>query len=164
MPVCFARHTHSPQTTSRTADRHVCPTARQSTKHTMSSAILLIAHGSRRAAANADLVQLAETVRTRCPDDIVEIAYLELTEPTIPQGAARCVERGATDVRMSPFFLSAGTHIAEDLTGFQAEFATQFPGVRFQLCPPLGLHPLLVEALLERMDEVWSAEVASPST
>lgn len=123
----------------------------------MSSAILLIAHGSRRAAANTDLVRLAETVRTRCPDEIVEIAYLELTEPTIPQGAARCVERGATQVRMSPFFLSAGTHIAEDLTGFQQEFSQLYPGTRFQLCPPLGLHPLLVEALLERMGEEWLA-------
>ena len=122
----------------------------------MPSAILLIAHGSRRAAANADLVQLAETVRNCRPDDIVEIAYLELTEPTIPQGAARCVERGATQVRMSPFFLSAGTHIAEDLTGFQSEFIAQYPGVSFQLCPPLGLHPLLVQALLDRMQEVWN--------
>ena len=124
----------------------------------MSSAILLIAHGSRRAAANADLVRLAETVRDRRPDEIVEIAYLELTEPTIPQGAARCVERGATHVRMSPFVLSAGTHIAEDLTGFQTEFNAQFPGVRFQLCPPLGLHPLLVEALLERLGEEWNEQ------
>lgn len=124
----------------------------------MSSAILLIAHGSRRAAANLDLVHLAETVRDRCPDQIVEIAYLELTEPNIPQGAARCVERGATHVRMSPFFLSAGTHIAEDLTGFQTEFSTQFPGVRFQLCPPLGLHPLLVNALIERLGEEWSEQ------
>jgi sirohydrochlorin ferrochelatase len=121
----------------------------------MPSAILLIAHGSRRAVANADLVALAELVRARRPEEIVEIAYLELAEPTIPQGAARCVEHGATHVRMSPFFLSAGTHIAEDLTGFQTEFTTQYPGVQFQLCPPLGLHPLLVEALLERMGEEW---------
>lgn len=124
----------------------------------MSSAILLIAHGSRRAAANSDLVKLAEIVRSRRPNEIVEIAYLELAEPTIPQGAARCVERGATHVRMSPFFLSAGTHIAEDLTGYQSEFAVQYPGVQFQLCPPLGLHSLLVEALIERMNEEWVAD------
>lgn len=124
----------------------------------MKSAILLIAHGSRRAAANADLVKLAEQVRARRPTEIVEIAYLELAEPTIPQGAARCVERGATVVKMSPFFLSAGTHIAEDLTGFRSEFETQYPGVRFQLCPPLGLHPLLVEAVFERMNEEWQTE------
>lgn len=124
----------------------------------MKSAILLIAHGSRRAAANADLVKLAELVRARRPSEIVEIAYLELAEPTIPQGAARCVERGATVVKMSPFFLSAGTHIAEDLTGFRSEFETQYPGVRFQLCPPLGLHPLLVEAVFERMNEEWQTE------
>ena len=54
------------------------------------TAILLIAHGSRLAAANADLLQLAEQLRSRFPDHVIETAYLELTEPTIPQGAARC--------------------------------------------------------------------------
>lgn len=124
----------------------------------MSSAILLIAHGSRRATANSDLVRLAELVRGRRPEEIVEIAYLELAEPTIPQAAARCVERGATRVRMSPFFLSAGTHIAEDLTGFRDEFATNYPGVEFRLCPPLGLHPLLVEAVFDRLEENWQSD------
>lgn len=122
----------------------------------MSTAILLIAHGSRRAAANADLARLAEAMRNRRPHEIVEIAYLELTEPSIPQGAARCVERGATEIRMLPYFLSAGTHIVEDLTGFRDEFTSQYPKVRFQLCPPLGLHPLMIDVLLNRLNEDWA--------
>ncbi|MCA9112261.1 MAG: cobalamin biosynthesis protein CbiX, partial [Planctomycetaceae bacterium] len=52
----------------------------------MPRALLLIAHGSRRAEANADLVTLAELVQARQPDDVVEIAYLELAEPSIPAG------------------------------------------------------------------------------
>lgn len=122
----------------------------------MSTAILLIAHGSRRAEANADLVRLAEAMKTRCPNEIVEIAYLELAEPSIPQGAARCVKRGATEIRLLPYFLSAGTHIVEDLTGFRDEFADQYPEVRLQLCPPLGLHPLLIDVLLNRLNEDWA--------
>jgi sirohydrochlorin ferrochelatase len=116
-------------------------------------AVLLIAHGSRRPEANADLAALAGLVRAAGRFDLVEIAYLELAEPDIPTGAARCVEAGATEVRMSPYFLSMGRHVAEDLDRHRREFAARFPGVTFTLCPPLGLHPKVVEVVLERLGE-----------
>jgi sirohydrochlorin ferrochelatase len=116
-------------------------------------AILLIAHGSRLAAANDDLRQLAELVRQRFPSHIVEIAYLELAAPTIPNGAAACVQRGATQVRLLPFFLSAGAHVTEDLQRHQADFTALWPHVRFDLCPPLGLHPLMLEIICDRLAE-----------
>lgn len=114
-------------------------------------AALLIAHGSRRAEANADLVQLADLVRARETYDIVEIAYLELAQPDIPAGAKRCVERGATEVRMLPYFLSMGRHVAEDLDAYQQDFRTKYPGVKFTLCAPLGLDPKVVEVVMERL-------------
>ncbi|NNJ27079.1 sirohydrochlorin chelatase [Alienimonas chondri] len=116
-------------------------------------AALLIAHGSRRKEANDDLHQLTELVVQRGGFDVVEPAFLELAEPDIPAAAARCVERGATEVRMLPYFLSMGVHVAEDLEEHRAAFETQYPGVRFEVRPPLGLHPRLVEVVLERLGE-----------
>lgn len=121
------------------------------------TALFLIAHGSRRAEANADLVRLAEMVREREPRAIVEIAYLELAEPDIPQGAARCVELGATEIRMVPFFLSAGQHVVRDLQGFQATFRERYPQVAITLCPPLGLHPVIVDIVLERATQTYES-------
>ena len=117
------------------------------------SAVLLIAHGSRRPEANADLVRLAEMLRPRLPDDNIEIAYLELTTPTIPEGLARCLASGATRIRMLPFFLSAGSHVTQDLEGFRTEFAREYPDRTFELCPPLGLHPRIIDILLDRLSE-----------
>lgn len=117
------------------------------------TAVLLIAHGSKRAEANADLVQLAELVQARSDYPIVEIAYLELAEPTIPDGAAKCVGQGASRVLMLPYFLSAGNHVTEDLEGYRRRFAREYPGVNFVLCPPLGLHPQVVDAVLARIEE-----------
>lgn len=122
------------------------------------NAALLIAHGSRRATANQDLVQLAEIVRQRQLFPIVETAYLELADPTIPAGARRCVDQGATCVRMFPYFLSAGEHVSGDLKKFREEFAAAYPGVRFELCPPLGVHPLIVDIVLERLQQPLPAE------
>lgn len=117
------------------------------------TAVLLIAHGSRRNEANQDLVRLAELVRARGRYPIVEIAYLELAEPTIPEGAERCIAQGADQVLMLPYFLSAGAHVSEDLERHCGELAATHPGVGFQLCPPLGLHPLLVEVVFARLEE-----------
>lgn len=118
-----------------------------------STAVLLIAHGSRRAEANQDLVQLADLVSERGRYQIVEVSYLELAEPSIPQGGQKCVNRGARRVLMMPYFLSAGVHVVNDLQEIRSALANQFPLVDFVLCPHLGLHPLMAEIVLERLTE-----------
>lgn len=119
----------------------------------MSSAILLIAHGSRLAAANTDLVRVAELLRPRVAGSIVEVAYLELARPTIPTGLERCVKQGATSIKMLPYFLSSGAHVAEDLEELRRQFVQRHPSVTCLLCRPLGLHPKLIDVLLDRLNE-----------
>lgn len=117
------------------------------------TAVLLIAHGSRRAEANHDLVLLAELVASRGEYDLIEVSYLELATPTILEGGQRCVERGATQVMMLPYFLSAGVHVVTDLEAIRQQLAIQYPGVAFVLCPHLGLHPLMADIVLSRLQE-----------
>jgi sirohydrochlorin ferrochelatase len=121
------------------------------------SAVLLIAHGSRRPEANADLVRLAGLLANDPEFDIIETSYLELAPPDIPSGGRRCVARGAKTVRMLPYFLSAGAHVVEDLESHRAELSAEFPQVRFELCPHLGLHPLMVEIVRQRLRETIPA-------
>ncbi|MFM8285364.1 MAG: sirohydrochlorin chelatase [Planctomycetaceae bacterium] len=122
-----------------------------------------MAHGSRRPAANADLVTLADLLATAEPQALIEISYLELAEPGIQAGGARCVARGAGRVRMLPYFLSAGAHVVDDLREHQAQLAREFPGVEFLLCPHLGLHPLMVEIVRQRLGEVAPSPPANVS-
>lgn len=117
------------------------------------AAALLIAHGSRRAEANADLSRLAERIAATGEYGIVEVGYLELTEPSILAGGRACVARGAQSVRLLPYFLSAGVHVTDDLTAARDALAVEFPAVEFTLCPPLGLHPLMTQIVLERLKE-----------
>lgn len=122
------------------------------TQH-LTTAVLLIAHGSRRQQANDDLVELAEIVRQRGTYSLVEPSYLELAEPSIPNGARNCIQQGATKVLMLPYFLSAGSHVVDDLKRFRNELAVEHPNVQFTLCPPLGLHPLMAEIIADRLQE-----------
>ena len=104
-----------------------------------STAVLLIAHGSRRSAANAELVDVAEQVRATGRFPIVEIAYLELAEPTIPAGMQKCLEQSPQRVLLMPYFLSPGVHVVNDLEEYRERFAQESPAVEFQICDPLGL-------------------------
>src|SRR5947209_5073395 len=102
------------------------------------TALLLIAHGSRHEAANADLHHLAEQLRATGHYGIVEAAFLELAEPNIAKGGASCVAHGAQQVILTPYFLSAGIHVRRDLTTACRQLQAQFPNVRFCLAEPLG--------------------------
>jgi len=117
----------------------------------------LIAHGSRVAAANQDLVTVAESLRATAQYAHVAASYLELAEPTIPEGGRQCVESGAKDVLMLPYFLSAGAHVTRDLERYREELLQAHPGVRFTLCPHLGLHPLMLEIVQSRLSEGQAA-------
>jgi sirohydrochlorin ferrochelatase len=115
------------------------------------TAILLIAHGSRLAEANDDLLRLAQILREKQVYPIIQTAYLELADPAIPAAALFCVGAGARRVKMLPYFLSAGAHVTDDLERYRQELAERFPQVVFELCPPLGLHPLMIEIVMDRL-------------
>jgi sirohydrochlorin ferrochelatase len=125
----------------------------------MSVALLLIAHGSRHAEANADLHHLAATLRQR-GYGIVVASFLELAELGIEDGGARCVQLGARRVVLVPYFLSAGVHVRRDLTEARAKLAARFPEVEFRLAEPLGRHPLLVDVVVERVREAATPPAA----
>jgi sirohydrochlorin ferrochelatase len=119
----------------------------------MSVGIVLIAHGSRRPEANAELEWVADQLRQRHPHWLVQCAYLEIAEPTIPQAIACCVESGAEQILLVPYFLSAGRHVSQDLERIRSQAQEQYPNVHFTLGKPLGPHELLVQLLEQRIDE-----------
>ena len=113
-------------------------------------ALLLIAHGSRHEPANTDLRELADRLAASGEYPIVEPCFLELAEPDIPGGGARCVDLGAHRVLLIPYFLAEGVHLRRDLTAARDALAKAHPGVEFQLGRPLGPDPLLDRLVAER--------------
>jgi sirohydrochlorin ferrochelatase len=130
-----------------------CPEAQIRDVH----AFLLIDHGSRRPEANALIDEVAQRVELRLGSDaIVEPAHMELAEPTIAQGFARCVDRGATTIVVHPFMLAPGRHVSEDLPRLVAEAASSHEGVRFVMAAPLGSHEGIIDAVVARCDAALS--------
>lgn len=117
------------------------------------TALLLIAHGSRQDEANADLNHAVAALRSSAGYAAVEAAFLELAEPNIDNGAARCVALGVSRVILLPYFLSPGIHVRRDLVAAQRRLGERHSGVEFRLAEPMGRHPLLLQVLSERASE-----------
>jgi len=124
------------------------------------TAVLLIAHGSRHEPANADLRLLAERMAERGDYPIVEAGFLELTEPDIASAGDLCVDRGAGRVLMVPYFLSMGVHLLRDLTAAREDLQGRHPSVRFVLGPPLGPDPMLDRLVAERVVRLDSGDLS----
>ena len=113
--------------------------------------LLLVAHGSRKVSSNAAIESLTEKLRQRLVGtdfSAITHAFLELTEPSIPQGIASLVGLGATQVVVMPYFLAPGTHVVDDVPELINEAQSQYPEVRFTIMPYLGETEGLIDLIL----------------
>ncbi|HET8808572.1 MAG TPA: CbiX/SirB N-terminal domain-containing protein [Methylophaga sp.] len=120
--------------------------------HDSKKALLLVAHGSRRAASNQEVVRLAGQLQVDLKTDfaVVKAAFLELAEPSIPDGIESCVKAGADSVVVLPYFLNTGRHVAEDIPAEIDKARQQLPSLSIKLQNHIGalpeMHSLLLKA------------------
>ena len=119
----------------------------------MTRAILLVDHGSQRAVANAQLGRIAEHLRERTPSCVVEIAHMEIAPPNIAAGIAACAAGGAEEIVVLPYFLGAGRHTSETIPTLVEQAARAHPNLEIRIAAPLGIHPKLVDVILDRVRE-----------
>jgi hypothetical protein len=79
--------------------------------------ILLMDHGSRNAASNDRLEQLARVYQARLGGDtvVVRAAHMEIISPSIPEALEDLLAQGVDEIVCHPYFLSPGRHVKEDI-------------------------------------------------
>ncbi len=117
-------------------------------------ALVLVAHGSRRDASNAEVRALAADLAARAGARFccVRAGFLELAEPAIPEAIAAAIAAGASEVRVLPWFLSAGRHVVEDIPEQVAEARARHPRVPIHLLGHAGALPGMADLLLAAAD------------
>lgn len=103
-------------------------------------ALLIVAHGSRREASNEEVRELTARIAAKAGTDydLVDCAFLELAPPLIPEGIQRCIDRGADEVVVLPYFLSAGRHVAEDIPNDVKVKQDEHPAINIRIAPYVG--------------------------
>ena len=119
-------------------------------------AILLVAHGSKRAQANNEVISIAEKLRNACSEkfSIVHAAFLEFSEISILDGIKLCIEKGATSIVVLPYFLNSGKHLMEDIPNIVKNAANRYPHIKIKIAPHIGSSNLITEVLLDCVKKV----------
>ncbi|MFF9689464.1 sirohydrochlorin chelatase [Streptomyces sp. NPDC014623] len=114
--------------------------------------LVAVAHGSRDPQALRTVLELLDRVRELRPLLDVRLGHIELNEPLLPD-TLDGIGRG--EAVLVPLLLGRGHHVRHDLP-LAAVAASH---LRTRVAAPLGPHPLLVEALYERLVEAgWQDE------
>jgi len=114
-------------------------------------ALLLVAHASRREASNDEVRELtAQLQKADGSFQHVSCAFLELAEPSIPDGLRAAIAANADEVVVLPYFLSAGRHVVKDIPEEVAVVQAEHPGVVIRVAPYLGAADGVVQILLQQ--------------
>jgi len=109
--------------------------------------VIIVDHGSKRAAANEMLEEVVERFKSFSGRENVQVAHMEIVEPSISQAFDACVAKGATAVIVHPFFLSPGKHATKDIPALLKSAAAKHPNIPYSLANTMGLHPLMSELI-----------------
>ncbi len=111
---------------------------------------ILLAHGSR----DADWRRGLEAVAARLdqPHRPARCAYLELCTPTLQTTAEALMQRGCTQLVITPMFLGLGQHARHDIPQLAQQLQRDFPGITVQLRAALCDAPGFVDALTALID------------
>ena len=120
----------------------------------MTRILLLIGHGSKAALANEQLKQLANLFPLSDQIQKVQVAYLEICQPDIPTGVDLCVQNGASEIIVMPYFLFDGVHVAKDIPAILAEARQRHPLVSIKMTKAIGVDPTMVGLIQTRIENV----------
>lgn len=114
---------------------------------------ILVAHGSRRVAANEEIAQFAQSLFSGMSTrfDVMGHAFWELAEPSLADAIDQQIVAGATSIRLFPYFLAQGRHVVNDLPSVVEQKREQYPNVTITLSPHLGALPHFAHWLGEQL-------------
>ena len=115
--------------------------------------LVVLAHGSRVAKSNAEVISLAERLKVLVGGnyDHIEPCFLELTEPRLVDVLPQLVDLSATEIVVYPHFLAEGRHVRDDIPSIIKAFEIKHPNVKIQLLPYLGLWDGLTDLIASRL-------------
>lgn len=116
-------------------------------------AVLYICHGSRVKQAQEQAVSFIQSCMEEINVPIQEYCFLELASPTIETAFRKCINRGATKIIAVPVLLLTAGHAKEDIPSELSRINSIFPTIKVEYSQPIGVHPDIIEILIERIKE-----------
>lgn len=118
----------------------------------MTTAILLVGHGSRDTDAVDEFYQLAQCFQKRLPERLIGTGFLELAKPTIGDAVQTLINQGATDIHALPGMLMAGAHARTDIP-LELQQQALIHNINISCAMELGLDANMLLAARQRIED-----------
>lgn len=121
-------------------------------------ALILFAHGARDARWLAPFERLQALLRARLPGVAVELAFLELMSPRLPELVQTLAAQGCDEVTVVPVFFGRGGHLLRDFPPLVEELRQAHPDIHFRVAGAVGE----AESVLQAISAYCIASLDSP--
>lgn len=118
-------------------------------------AILMVLHGSPRAAANKPALAIARALEAKLVGHRIVVAYLECNQPSLQDALSQLGAADVAQVSVVPYFLHPGRHLILDIGNALLESRARYPGMGVTIGPYTGELPGLRDILLDRAAEAF---------
>ena len=108
---------------------------------------MLFAHGARDAQWSEPFRAMQKAVADKRPDLTVELAFLEIMQPTLADCVANLAKGGHGRIVIAPLFLAQGGHLKKDLPRLVKDLGTKHPAADISVLPPIGEVTELLNAI-----------------
>ena len=112
------------------------------------NAIILFSHGSVLCGAGETLFALAKRMEARGDAPIVEVGFLNYSDPTFADAFEKCVLRGATSITVAPYFLIAGYFVKVSLPPEIEPLIEKYPDIPVAVADAMKTHSLLADGII----------------
>lgn len=122
--------------------------------------ILVIGHGSRLQYNKEVILEIADIIAKKHPEDVVRVGFVEHSDPKIKEAVQEFSGTGVTRIAAVPVFIASGVHITEDIPGEldldeTGRGTLDIDGRDVPVCyaKPLGADELLADLIFKRVLE-----------
>jgi sirohydrochlorin cobaltochelatase len=112
-------------------------------------ALILFGHGARDSRWREPFDRLVSLWRTQYSQVRVELAFLELMQPSLEEAISGLAGDGAAEVVVVPVFFGQGGHLRNDFPVLLSTCQEKFPEIKLSATPAVGEDEAVLQAIIE---------------
>ncbi|MBT8585655.1 cobalamin biosynthesis protein CbiX [Polynucleobacter paneuropaeus] len=112
-------------------------------------AIILFGHGARDTRWREPFDRLVALWRTQQGQTPVELAFLEMMQPSLSEAIAKLTAVGASEIIVVPVFFGQGGHLRNDFPKLLEECRSQYPNIALSTTPAVGEDLAVLQAIID---------------
>lgn len=112
-------------------------------------AIILFGHGARDARWREPFDRLVALWKAQHPQVLVQLAFLEMMEPSLSGAIANLASQGVEQITVVPVFFGQGGHLRNDFPLLLEECRTQYPQIALSTTLAVGEDGGILQAIVD---------------